>query len=64
MNNNDKVFLTQAELSKRWNKSPQTLANYRSLGKPPSYVKIGGQIRYDLDDIIKIEQESKIKLQD
>ena len=50
--NNNKIFLTQKELAERWKKSPQTL----------SYTKIDGQIRYDLDDIIKIEQDSKVEL--
>ena len=57
-----KVFLTQKELAERWKKSPQTLANNRSLNKGPSYTKIDGQLRYDLEDIIKIEEESKVEL--
>ena len=57
-----KVFLTQKELAERWKKSPQTLANNRSLNKGPSYTKIDGQIRYDLEDIIKIEENSKVQL--
>ena len=57
-----KVFLTQKELAQRWKKSPQTLANNRSLNKGPSYTKIDGQIRYDLEDIIKIEEDSKVQL--
>ena len=60
--NNNKVFLTQKELAQRWKKSPQTLANNRSLNKGPSYTKIDGQIRYDLEDILKIEEASKVKL--
>ena len=60
--NDMKVFLTQKELAKRWKKSPQTLANNRSLNKGPSYTKIDGQIRYDLEDIIKIEEDSKVQL--
>ena len=57
-----KVFLTQKELAERWKKSPQTLANNRSLNKGPSYTKIDGQLRYDLEDIIKIEENSKVQL--
>ena len=60
--NDSKVFLTQKELAQRWKKSPQTLANNRSLNKGPSYTKIDGQIRYDLKDIIKIEEDSKVQL--
>jgi|TARA_R110002020_G_scaffold283168_1_gene498912 hypothetical protein len=60
--NDMKVFLTQKELAQRWKKSPQTLANNRSLNKGPSYTKIDGQIRYDLEDIIKIEEDSKVQL--
>lgn len=60
--NDMKVFLAQKELAERWKKSPQTLANNRSLNKGPSYTKIDGQIRYDLEDIIKIEEESKVEL--
>jgi len=28
---------------------PQTLANFRHVGKGPEYVRIGGAVRYDSD---------------
>ena len=36
--------------------SPRTLENWRSLGKGPNYVKLGGQIRYKIEEIKKLEK--------
>lgn len=37
--------------------SPRTLENWRSSGKGPAYVKLGGQVRYRITDIQKLEEE-------
>lgn len=48
-------FLNQIELSRRWRISPRTLERKRWLGEDPPFVKIGGAVRYRLDDIEEYE---------
>jgi len=56
----EKIFLNQNELAERWGMSPRTLENWRSTGKGPAYVKIGGQVRYKFEDIKKLEETSQV----
>jgi len=56
----EKIFLNQNELASRWGMSPRTLENWRSTGKGPAYVKIGGQVRYKFEEIIKLEETSQV----
>src|SRR5215471_15399640 len=44
-------LLHQTDLSRRWNVSPRTLERWRWQGKGPRYLKIGGRVRYRLEDI-------------
>jgi hypothetical protein len=54
------VLLTADELGERWRLSPQTLANLRSAGKGPPFVKLSnGSIRYKLSDILKAETDGR-----
>ena len=46
-----RVFLTQAELARRWRISPRTLERWRWLGTGPAYIKAGGRVIYALADI-------------
>jgi hypothetical protein len=39
--------LTPRQLAGRWNISEQTLANWRSAGRGPDYMKIGHTVLYD-----------------
>jgi predicted DNA-binding transcriptional regulator AlpA len=48
---------TQRELAKRWHKSEATIERYRSDGVGPKFLKIGGAVRYRLEDIEAFEQE-------
>lgn len=43
--------LTPADLAQRWGMSIGTLANDRSAGRGPAYVKLGGRVVYRLVDI-------------
>ena len=45
------TFLNAKELAQRWKISPSTLERWRWLGVGPNFVKIGGCIRYRLDEI-------------
>jgi predicted site-specific integrase-resolvase len=45
------TFLNAKELAQRWKLSPSTLERWRWLGVGPNFVKIGGRIRYRLDEV-------------
>ncbi len=47
----EKLFLNQIEVSKRWGISPRALERWRWLGEGPCFVKIGGLVRYKIEDI-------------
>jgi hypothetical protein len=49
-------LLTDAQLAARWQLSRGTLANQRSQGRGPAYLKLAGRIRYRLSDIEAYEQ--------
>jgi len=52
-------FFTTRELAKRWHMEPATLKKWRIRGKGPIYHKLGGGIRYGVDEI---EEFEKVKL--
>jgi hypothetical protein len=39
--------------------SPRTLENWRWKGRGPEFLKIGGKVMYDLNDIEAYEREQK-----
>ena len=43
---NRKIYLTPAQMAERMGVKPKTLANLRSAGQGPKYVKRGRRIRY------------------
>lgn len=49
----DKAYLTPSELARRYKEtvSVKTLANWRSAGTGPPWVKIGGRVLYALEDV-------------
>lgn len=49
-------LLTDAQLAVRWQLSRGTLANQRSQGRGPAYLKLAGRVRYRLSDIEAYEQ--------
>jgi hypothetical protein len=60
MSSNDQPIgpelLTDAQLAERWQLSRGTLANQRSQGRGPAYIKIAGRVRYRRSDIETYEQ--------
>ena len=48
--------ITPDVLAERWNKTTRYLAQLRCNGKGPSYVKIGKQILYRIQDIESFEE--------
>jgi Helix-turn-helix domain len=49
-------LLTDAQLALRWQLSRGTLANQRSQGRGPAYLKLAGRVRYRRSDIEAYEQ--------
>ncbi len=56
MSDAQKVFYTSGELADRWSMSKRTLEGWRDKGKGPNYHKIGGSVRYHIDDIERFER--------
>jgi predicted site-specific integrase-resolvase len=57
----EKEYLTSKELAKRWGYERQTLANWRSQGKGPPFMRIYGKILYAMKDIKQFESDQSIK---
>lgn len=51
----EQTLMTQSELSSRWKLSQRTLERWRILGSGPVYVKLGGSVRYMLEEVIDYE---------
>ncbi|MFI5496938.1 helix-turn-helix transcriptional regulator [Actinoplanes sp. NPDC051859] len=54
------THLTPTHLAKRWSVTPGHLANQRSAGIGPAYLKLGGRILYRLVDIETYEERSLV----
>lgn len=52
-------LLTQHDVAFRWSLSARTLERWRWRGLGPAYVKIGGRIRYRIEDIEEYERLQK-----
>ena len=52
-----KTHLTPREVAVRWRINAQTLANWRSSGRGPDYIKIGAKVLYPLESIIHYETD-------
>ena len=50
--------LNQSELAERWDLSEATLERWRSEGIGPVFLKLQGQVRYRIEDVIAYEIES------
>lgn len=56
MNTSD--YWTPKQLAERWQLATPTLERWRSEGIGPIFLKIQGQVRYRLSDILAFEAES------
>lgn len=52
-----KPFLTAEELAVRWSIHPHTLANWRSQGSGPKYLKLGKRVLYPFDEVEAFEKQ-------
>jgi len=53
-------FITQESLAERWMISEATLERDRSLRQGVKYLKIGGLIRYRLQDVLDYEHQCTV----
>jgi len=49
-------LITETELAEMWGISQSTIQHWRSTGIGPLYKKLGGKIRYALEDVIAYEE--------
>lgn len=56
------VLLTERELAERWRCSRGSLANQRSRGEGPPFLKLGVLVRYRLADIASYESDRLVRL--
>lgn len=57
------AFLTPKEVAGRWKLNPQTLTNWRALGKGPPYIKVGTKVLYPVEGINAYERINQSWLQ-
>ena len=53
------AFLTSKEVADRWRLSDQTLANWRSAGKGPPFIRVGTRVLYPIEGINAFEKLSQ-----
>lgn len=46
-----KVYLTAAEVGRRWRVTPSTLAQWRTRNTGPAWTKFGGRVVYAQSDV-------------
>jgi predicted site-specific integrase-resolvase len=51
--------LNQEQLARRWSLSARTLERWRSDGKGPCYLRLGGRVAYRLEDIEAFEKAGR-----
>jgi len=54
------THLEPAQLAERWHSSVAHLANLRSAGAGPEYLKIGRKVLYRLGDVESYEERSLV----
>jgi len=52
------ICISQNELAQRWQISQTTLERWRAQQIGPSFLKLGGQVRYRLMDIMAFEDQT------
>jgi hypothetical protein len=53
-------LLTAAQVAERWSCSQGHLANMRSAGVGPIYLKLGGSVRYRVSDLLAYETAAEV----
>ena len=60
MHAQETIHLTPIRLAERWSVTVGHLANQRSEGSGPAYLKLGGRILYRLTDVETYEERSLV----
>jgi predicted site-specific integrase-resolvase len=55
---NHSELWTQSQIAERWKISEGTLERWRSEGIGPIFLKLQGQVRYRLTDVVAFEEAS------
>jgi hypothetical protein len=58
------VHLNTKQLAERWGTSPAKLANDRSLGRGPAYLRIGSKILYPVAGVEAYERDCSVSTLD
>ncbi len=53
-------LLTAADVSERFGVPAKTLADWRSRGIGPAYVRLGRHCRYRLEDVMRYEESRRV----
>lgn len=54
------IHLSSSDLARRWSITVGHLANLRSAGTGPVYLKLGGRVLYRLIDVEDYEEQSRV----
>jgi Helix-turn-helix domain len=57
---NDSVLLTESDAAKKATVKPETLRKWRTRGRGPVYIKIGGKVRYQMSDLLEFIQSGRV----
>ena len=53
-------LLTESDVSREFNIARQTLMNWRSRGKGPSYIRFGRAVRYCRKDLLEFLDRNRV----
>lgn len=56
----ERTFLDTKQLAQRWRRSPRTVEGWRARKTGPDYLDLNGKIVYDLDEIVRAEEEARV----
>ena len=56
----ERTFLDTKQLAQRWKRSPRTVEGWRTRKIGPDYLDLNGKIVYDLEEIIRAEEEARV----
>ncbi len=55
-----KELLTPAEVAELWELPERTLADWRSRGIGPAFIKLGRHCRYRMEDVLRYEESQRV----
>ena len=58
--NEPDTLLSQKHLANRWGCSERTLQRWRTTAAGPTFIRLGGNVRYRLADVIAFEDSNRM----